>query len=81
MKCITNAIRAEIRAQFAYWMPQVISAVVEAVAATGARAVSDGVDKATDLIPGTLDDQLIDPIAEQVPTWVGGVLKRIGFGK
>lgn len=81
MKCITDAIRAEIGAQFAYWMPKLIDQVVTAIAVGGAQAASDGVDHATDLIPGELDDQILDPIAEQAPGVVRGILKRIGFGR
>ena len=52
MKCLTDAIRAEIREQFSVWMPKVIEAVVAAVLSTAADAAGEVVDDITDAIPG-----------------------------
>lgn len=68
----TEAIKVEIRAH----VPVIIEAVVKAVAATGANLAQDGVDKVTDLIPGQLDDQFIEPIVDNL---VNEFKKRLGF--
>lgn len=52
--------------QFDEWMPKIIDAVVVSVTKTGMgiaqAAATNTVDKVTDLIPGQVDDQLLDPI-------------------
>lgn len=68
----TEAIKVEIRAH----VPVIIEAVVKAVAATGANLAKDGVDKVTDMIPGQLDDQFIEPIVNNL---VDEFKKRLGF--
>ena len=74
MKCITNAIRAEIAAQFDKWMPRLIEAVKAELISMGAETVGEVVDEVTDRIPGEVDDRLIDPLMAKL-------LKTFGFSK
>lgn len=74
MKCLTDAVRAEIHEQFNTWMPRLIEAVVAAVLEAGAKATSEVVDDITDAIPGEADDKLIDPL-------VARIMKVFGFGQ
>lgn len=65
---VAKAARDEIVAQ----TPNIIRAVVTAIAETGGHLAEDTVDKVTDAIPGTLDDDILDGI-------VGNVLNRLGI--
>lgn len=56
------------------WMPEVVRAVVVAVANGAGQVVVDTTDKVTDIIPGTIDDDLIDPIVRNTLDW----LQRLG---
>lgn len=69
---VTETIKAEIREH----MPAIIEAVVKAVAQSAGQIAVTGVDKVTDMIPGDLDDKIIDPIVKNV---LGDVLKRFGL--
>lgn len=69
---VTNVIKAEIREH----IPVIIEAVVKAVATTGIELAANAGDKVTDLIPGHLDDQFIDPI---VGNLVAEFRRRLGF--
>jgi hypothetical protein len=51
---------------FKEWMPKVIEATVVAQLAAAETIAAGSVDKITNAIPGTLDDQLLDPIVPQV---------------
>lgn len=52
--------------EFDQWMPKIIDAIVVSVTKTGLgiaeAAATQTVDKVTDLIPGQVDDQILDPI-------------------
>lgn len=67
---LTNAVSDELQKQ----MPVIIHAVVVAITTTLADAAVRGVDKVTDLVPGQLDDELIDPIVAQIRDRLGGIL-------
>ncbi|MCV7210518.1 hypothetical protein H7J75_17795 [Mycolicibacterium canariasense] len=69
---VTDTIKKEIREH----LPAIIEAVVKAVAETSAHLATDGVDKLTDVIPGDLDDKVIDPIVTNV---LGSILNRFGL--
>lgn len=73
---VKETLKTEAQQQIREHMPAIIAALVKAAATGGANAVTGGVDKATDLIPGTLDDRLIDPIVEGI---AGDFLKRLGL--
>lgn len=67
---LTDAVSAELQKQ----MPIMIHAVIVAITTTLAEAATRGVDNLTDLVPGQLDDQLIDPIMQQIRDKLGGFL-------
>jgi hypothetical protein len=74
---VTATIKTEAQEQIRQHMPAIIEALVKAAATGGAQAVTGGVDKATDLIPGTLDDRVLDPLASSI---AGDFLRRLGLG-
>ena len=65
---VASSVEKEIRAR----IPEIIRAVVAAVAETAGQLSVDTVDKVTDIIPGDLDDQVFDSL-------VGSVLDRLGI--
>jgi hypothetical protein len=65
-------VLAFISEQFTEWMPRIIKATVVAVAQSAGQLTVDTVNKVTDILPGDLDDQILDPI-------VGAVLDRLGI--
>jgi len=65
---VASSVEKEIRAR----IPEIIRAVVAAVAETAGQLTVDTVDKMTDVIPGHLDDEVFDNL-------VGNVLDRLGI--
>ena len=66
-------VEAFIREQFTKWMPTLMKATVVAVAQAAGQLTINTVDKVTDIIPGQVDDQVVDPIVkagmEQLARW------------
>lgn len=67
---LTNAVSDELQKQ----MPIIIHAVVVAITTTLSEAAVRGVDKITDLVPGQMDDNFIDPLVQQISDRLGGIL-------
>lgn len=59
---VADKIQAEIEKR----LPLIIEAVVLAVTKTMGDLTVKGVDHVTDMIPGQLDDQIIDPLVRNV---------------
>lgn len=51
-----------IEAKLDEWLPIIVKAVVVAVAQAAGQVTVDTIDKVTDIIPGELDDEIVDPI-------------------
>lgn len=51
-----------IKDEFQKWMPQIIKAALIGAVKGGGRVVIDAEDKITNIIPGKLDDAILDPI-------------------
>jgi hypothetical protein len=68
-------ILAFIQEQFTEWMPKIIKATVVAVAQSAGHLTVDTVDKVTNVIPGDLDDQVLDGMV----TGVLDQLRRFGL--
>ena len=69
---------ALIQREIAEQVPVLVQAAVAAGVKAGTELATNGVDKVTDLIPGQLDDQIIDPLVKGV---MGDFLKNLGFGR
>lgn len=69
---ITSAIGSE----FAKNIPVLVEAAVRAVASGFANFAITTEDKVTDIIPGTLDDEIIDPIVKSVLGALGGLFPK-----
>lgn len=54
-----------IREQFDEWMPQVMKAALVGAVKGGGEIVVDGTDRVTNIIPGEIDDAIIDPLVKQ----------------
>ena len=67
-----------IQAELAEQVPVLVKAAVEAGVKAGTELASNGVDKITDLIPGQLDDQIIDPLVKGI---LGDFLNTLGLGR
>jgi hypothetical protein len=64
-----------IRAQFTEWFPKLIKATVVSMAQAAGQLTVNTVDKVTDVLPGTLDDRVLDPIVGQA----FDALRRLGI--
>lgn len=62
LELVADKIQAEIEKR----LPLIIEAVVLAVTKTMGDLTVQGVDKITDMVPGTVDDQIIDPLVRNV---------------
>lgn len=65
-----------VGAKFDAWMPKVIEAVVVAVAKTGAGIAKSATDQITDVIPGELDDQVVDGFVNSIFDQLGNLWNR-----
>lgn len=63
---LKQAVEAEIRAQMDKFLPMIVRVVVQAVTESALKLSADGADKITDIIPGKLDDQIIDPLVRDI---------------
>jgi hypothetical protein len=64
-------IIAFIRAELTAWIPIFVKTIVTSVAQSAGQLVVNTEDKITDIIPGDLDDKVLDPI-------VTNTLDRLG---
>lgn len=69
-KYVVPPIVDAITAEFEKHTPEIIKAVVAATMTVGTRLAGDQVDTITDLIPGSIDDAVVDPIVRQVLDWL-----------
>ena len=54
-----------IKTAFEKWMPTVVKSVVVAVSQSAGQLVVDSADKVTDIIPGKVDDVIVDTLVER----------------
>lgn len=67
---------ALIQREIAEQVPVIVQAAVAAGVKAGTELAASGVDKVTDLIPGQLDDQIIDPLVKGI---LGDFLNNLGI--
>jgi hypothetical protein len=60
-----------IKVELEKWLPTIVETIVVAMAHSAGQITVDSVDKVTDIIPGQLDDQIIDGL-------VGNILGSLG---
>lgn len=65
-----------IEKQFEEWLPKIVKAVVVAVAESAGQLVVNQVDRVTDIIPGKLDDEIVDGIANNALEFLKQILPR-----
>lgn len=58
-------------------IPAMTAALVTAVTEAVGQMAIDGVDKVTDVIPGQLDDEILDPIIERAVD----IFRQFGLGR
>ena len=68
-------VEAFIREQFTKWMPTLMKATVVAVAQAAGQLTVNTVDRVTDIVPGDLDDRVLDPMVGQA----FDALRRLGL--
>lgn len=68
---IARAIRAEIKEQMETYLPLITEVIVRTMTEMTIKYGGDAVDKVTDMIPGEVDDALIDERARQIITRLG----------
>lgn len=61
-------IVAAVERKFDEWMPKLAKVLIVAAAHTTTKTIVDVENKVTDLIPGELDDQVLDPIVADIMT-------------
>ena len=54
-----------VKTAFEQWMPVVVKSVVVAVSQSAGQLVVDSADKVTDIIPGKVDDVIVDTLVER----------------
>lgn len=69
-KYVVPPIIDAITAEFAKHTPELVKAVVAAVMTVGTQLAGDEIDHITDILPGTVDDAVVDPIVRQVLDWL-----------
>lgn len=75
---IVAAVQEEIRAAMARHLPLIVEVIVRTITESSIKLADRGVDKLTDIIPGELDDQIIDPIVRDVTARLGDLFRGLG---
>ena len=78
---VLQPIRAEIKEEFEKYMPLIVEVIVRTMTESAIKLAAEGTDRLTDLIPGELDDQIIDPIARQITDRLGELYRQLGGKK
>lgn len=58
-------ISAKLDEKFDEWLPKIMKAAVVGISTAAGQLTVNTADKVTDIIPGELDDRIIDPIVQQ----------------
>lgn len=74
-----DQIIATITDQLKDWLPVIVKTVVTGIAQSAGQLVVNTTDKVTDIIPGHIDDDVIDPIVTNVLDKLGELLPGIRF--
>lgn len=65
-----------IEEKFDEWLPKIMKAIIVGTAQAAGQITVNTTDKVTDIIPGNVDDAVIDPIVRQGMDWLNGILGR-----
>lgn len=65
-----------LNAKFDEWLPKVMKAALVGAVKGGGQIVVDGTDKVTDIIPGEIDDAIVDPLVQQGIDFLNSILGR-----
>lgn len=65
-----------LNTKFDEWLPKVMKAALVGAVKGGGQIVVDGTDKVTDIIPGEIDDAIVDPLVRQGMDFLNGILGR-----
>jgi hypothetical protein len=65
-----------IKDQFDEWIPVIMKTIVVGVAQSAGQLVVNAEDKVTDIVPGPVDDAIIDPIVQNGMDWLNKILGR-----
>lgn len=66
-------VEENLDAKMAEWLPKIIKAVIIATTQAVRHIAVDSGDKLTDLIPGTVDDAVFDPLVKNVSDILGKI--------
>ena len=58
------------------WLPAVMKAALVGAVKGGGSVVVDSTDKVTDIVPGELDDKIVDPLVKQGVDFLNDILGR-----
>lgn len=75
---IIKAVQAEIKSQMDRYLPLIVEVIVRTITESSIKLADKGIDKLTDIIPGELDDQIIDPIVRDVTARLGDLFRGLG---
>lgn len=73
---VTVPILDLIEAKFDEWLPKILDTIVATIAASLTRTAANLEDKVTDLIPGTADDNLLDPLVKNALQTLDNLFRR-----
>lgn len=67
--------KKELHEQFEHWMPILMTGLSKSVTTSIAHIGGEGggFDKLTDMSSTEIDDKILDPVAKEVFSWLGGV--------
>jgi hypothetical protein len=66
----------KIEAKFDEWLPKVMKAALVGAVKGGGEIVVDGTDRVTNIIPGEMDDAIVDPLVRQGMDFLNSILGR-----
>lgn len=75
---IVAAVQEEVRAAMDRYLPLIVEVIVRTITESSIKLADKGIDKLTDIIPGELDDQIIDPIVRDVTARLGDLFRGLG---
>lgn len=60
-----------IKDQFSEWIPQILKTIIVGMSSAGAQLTVNTADKVTEIIPGQVDDYVVDTIVDRAREVLG----------
>ena len=73
---IWNFLEPKIEAKFNEWLPKFIKAILLGVSQAAGQLAINTEDKITDILPGQIDDEILDPLVARGMEFLNGILGK-----